>query len=176
MRRRGTKESMKCWMSCRLAKFGPGPKPAYLLERYGVSGHRVIMTVGRLNAAERYKGIDEVLDVMPSLVRETPDLIYLILGDGDDRLRLEAKTRSLGLDQHVKFGGYIPEAEKAEHLRLADAFVMPGRGEGFGIVYLEAMACGVPAVASKAGASRGALLDGQLGLIADPDNPQEIRD
>jgi len=158
-----------------LSKFGPGPKPAYLLERYGVSGHRVIMTVGRLNAAERYKGIDEVLDVMPSLVRETPDLIYLILGDGDDRLRLEAKTRSLGLDQHVKFGGYIPEEEKAGHLRLADAFVMPGRGEGFGIVYLEAMACGVPVVASKADASREAVLDGQLGLIADPDNPQEIR-
>ncbi len=158
-----------------LAKFGPGPKPAGLLQRYGLSGRRVIMTLGRLSAAERYKGIDEVLAVMPSLITEMPDLMYLILGDGDDRLRLQEKARTLGLDQHVKFGGFIPEEQKADHLRLADAFVMPGRGEGFGIVYLEAMACGIPVVASKADASREAVLDGQLGLLADPSNPQEIR-
>src|SRR5438093_303709 len=158
-----------------LSKYGPGPKPAYLIERYGLSGRRVIMTLGRLSAAERYKGIDEVLEVMPSLVPEMPDLMYLILGDGDDRLRLQEKARTLGLDRHVNFGGFIPEEQKADHLRLADAFVMPGRGEGFGIVYLEAMACGIPVVASKADASREAVLDGRLGLLADPRNPQEIR-
>src|SRR2546427_12918450 len=104
-----------------------------------------------------------------------PDLMYLILGDGDDRLRLQEKARRSGLDRHVNFGGFIPEEQKADHLRLADAFVMPGRGEGFGIVYLEAMACGIPVVASKADASREAVLDGQLGLLADPDEPEEIR-
>src|SRR5207244_3811221 len=103
-----------------------------------------------------------------------PDLMYLILGDGDDRLRLQEKARTLALDQHVKFGGFISEDEKADHYRLADAFVMPGRGEGFGIVYLEAMACGIPVVASKADASREALLDGRLGILADPSDPQEI--
>jgi len=158
-----------------LSKFGPGPKPASLLQRYELSGRRIIMTLGRLSAAERYKGIDEVLDVMPSLITEMPDLMYLILGDGDDRLRLQEKARTLGLDRHVNFGRFIPEEQKADHLRLADAFVMPGRGEGFGIVYLEAMACGIPVVASKADASREAVLDGQLGLLADPSDPQEIR-
>src|ERR1051326_7987759 len=122
-----------------LSRFGPGPKPAYLLERYGLSGRRVIATLARLSKAERYKGIDEVLEVMPSLVREMPDLVYLILGDGDDRSRLQSKVCALGMDVHVVFAGYIPEEEKAAHYRLADAFVMPGRGEGFGIVYLEAM-------------------------------------
>src|SRR5207247_10690501 len=135
----------------------------------------VIVTVGRVNTAERYKGIDEVLEVMPSLIREMPDLVYLIVGDGDDRFRLESKTRTLGVDTHVVFAGYVREEEKAAHYRLADAFVMPGRGEGFGIVYLEAMACGIPVVASKADASREAVLDGRLGVLTDPSNPQEIR-
>jgi len=111
----------------------PAQNPLRLLDRYGVAGRRVIMTLGRLDAAERYKGIDEVLEVMPSLVHEMPDLVYLILGDADDRPRLESKAKALGLDQHVIFAGYIPEAEKADHYRLADAFVMPGRGVGFGL-------------------------------------------
>src|SRR5947208_10313669 len=95
-----------------LSKFGPGPKPAGLLERYGLSGRRIIMTLGRLSAAERYKGIDEVLALMPSLVQEMPDLVYLIVGDGDDRARLESKTASLGVERHVVFAGYIPEEQK----------------------------------------------------------------
>jgi len=158
-----------------LSKYGPGPKPALLIKRYGLWGRRVIMTLGRLSAAERYKGIDEILEVMPALVREMPDLVYLIVGAGDDRSRLESKTRTLGMDSHVVFAGYIPEEEKAAYYRLADAFVMPGSGEGFGIVYLEAMACGIPVVASKADASREAVLHGQIGVLADPGNPQEIR-
>ena len=157
-----------------LSKFIPGPKPDYLLKRYGLSGRHVIMTLARLSASERYKGIDEVLEVMPSLVQEVPDLAYVIAGDGDDKPRLQAKANSLGLTQHVMFASYVPEDEKADHFRLADAFVMPGRGEGFGIVYLEAMACGIPVVASKADASREAVLDGALGVLTNPDNPQEI--
>ena len=105
-----------------------------------------------------------------------PDLVYLIAGDGDDRSRLESKTRALGLDSHVVFAGYITEEEKAAHYRLADAFVMPGHGEGFGIVYLEAMACGITVVASKADASREAVCNGELGIFVDPKNPEELRD
>jgi len=159
-----------------LSKFVPGPKPDYLLKRYGICDRRVIMTLARLSASERYKGIDEVLQLLPSLVQEVPDLVYLIAGDGDDRSRLQAKVSRLGMTQSVTFAGYIAEEEKADHLRLADAFVMPGRGEGFGIVYLEAMACGVPVIASKVDASREAVLDGEMGLIANPDNPREIQD
>jgi glycosyltransferase involved in cell wall biosynthesis len=156
--------------------YGPGPKPLRLIDRYGLYDRRVIMTLARLSAAERYKGVDEVLEVMPELVRQMPDLVYLVLGDGDDRARLQSKARALSVADNVLFGGYIAEHEKADHYRLADAFVMPGRGEGFGIVYLEAMACGIPVVASKADASREAVLDGRLGLIADPGNRNEIID
>lgn len=158
-----------------LSKFGAGPKPLYLLQRYGLSGRRTIMTLARLSAADRYKGVDEVLDVVPSLVQEVPDLAYLIVGEGEDRGRLQEKVARLRISNHVVFTGYTPEAEKADHYRLADAFVMPGRCEGFGIVYLEAMACGVPVVGSKADASREAVLNGKLGQIVDPGNPEEIR-
>ena len=72
------------------------------------------------------------------------------------------------------FAGYVPEAEKADHYRLADAFAMPGRGEGFGIVYLEALACGVPVVASSADASQEAVLGGALGSVVDPDDPASV--
>ncbi len=157
-----------------LSLFNPGPKPKYLLERYDLSG-KVILTLAHLRSSERYKGIDEVIDEMPAFLKEMPDLIYLIASDGDDRLRLEAKANSLGLGQHVKFTGYVAEHEKSDHYRIADAFVMPGRGEGFGIVYLEAMACGIPVVASTADASREAVLNGKLGLLASPDKPLEIR-
>ena len=132
------------------------------------------MTVARLSASERYKGIDEVLELLPQLARDIPTLSYLLVGDGDDRVRLEAKAADLGVSERVVFAGYIPEAEKAAHYRIADAFVMAGRGEGFGIVYLEALACGVPVVASTADASREAVLNGTMGELADPDSPDEL--
>lgn len=157
-----------------LSKFVPGPKNPGLVERYGLHGKTVIMTLGRLVEQGRYKGFDEVLEVLPDLLKERPDLVYLIAGDGPGRQRLEEKARELGVANHVIFTGLIPEEEKADHYRLADAYVMPSRGEGFGIVLLEAMACGVPVVASKSDASREAVLNGELGLLVNPENPQEI--
>jgi phosphatidyl-myo-inositol dimannoside synthase len=144
-------------------RYGPGPRNEALLERYGLHGQTVIMTLGRMSSLERYKGFDEVLDVLPALAREIPDLAYLVVGDGDDRKRLERKAHNIGMGDRVRFAGYIPEEEKADHYRLADAFVMPGSGEGFGIVYLEALACGVPVVASSRDASQEAVLGGELG-------------
>lgn len=155
--------------------FGPGPKRPDLLARYGLEDRTVLLTLGRLSSAERYKGIDEVLEALPSLARDTSDLAYLVVGDGDDRPRLERKAARLGLSDRVVFAGRVAEAEKADHYRLADAFVMPGRGEGFGIVYLEAMACGVPVVASNADGSREAVLDGALGIVIDPDDPDALK-
>ncbi|MFN3597694.1 MAG: glycosyltransferase [Rubricoccaceae bacterium] len=152
------------------APFGPGPPRADLVERYRLRGRRVLLTLARLSAAEQYKGIDEILEALPALTQHVPNVTYLVCGDGNDRPRLEAKARSLGLAGRVVFTGYVPEDEKADYYRLADAFAMPGRGEGFGIVYLEAMACGIPVVASVADASREAVRDGALGFVADPDD------
>lgn len=149
-------------------RFSPGEKHSALLDRYDLAGKTVLLTMARMSASERYKGIDEVIDVLPQIAQSISDVAYLVCGDGDDRERLEQKVRQRGLSGRVVFAGYVSEDEKVAHFRLADAFVMPGRGEGFGIVYLEALACGVPVVASAADASREAVREGLLGDIVDP--------
>ena len=158
-----------------LGRYGMGFRNPALVQRYGLEGKRVLLTLGRLSATERYKGFDEVLEMLPELLRSHRDLAYLIVGDGDDRDRLQRKAQMLGVADRVVFAGYIAESEKADHYRLADAYVMPGRGEGFGFVFLEAMACGVPVVASRLDGSREAVRYGELGILVDPDNREELR-
>jgi len=158
-----------------LDRYAMAPRRADLQARHGLEGARVIMTLARLSPIERYKGIDEVMEAMPALLQEIPNLKYLIAGDGDDRPRLIQKAYSLGLADRVVFAGMISEADKADYFRLADAFVMPGRGEGFGFVFLEALACGVPAVGSQLDGSREALRGGELGELADPTDLATVR-
>jgi glycosyltransferase involved in cell wall biosynthesis len=129
-----------------------------------------MMLLARLSRFERYKGVDEILELMPDLLMREPDLVFLVAGDGDDRSRLEQKANTLGISDRVVFAGYVLESEKVAHFRLVDAFVMPGRGEGFGFVFLEAMACGVPVVASTLDGSREAVRFGKLGQMVDPDD------
>jgi len=155
--------------------FGPGLKIQNLLDRYRMKNKTVLMTVGRLSSDERYKGIDETMEVLPDLIESVPNIAYLIVGDGSDRQRLEEKAMSLGIADRVAFSGFVPEAEKANHYRLADVYVMPSSGEGFGFVFLEAMACGIPVIASKRDGSREAVRDGQMGILVDPANRDEIK-
>jgi len=157
-----------------LRVYGPGPKPDYLLDRYGLRGKPVIMTLGRMAAEEKAKGFDQIIEALPELYRRFPNLVYLVVGDGSDRSRLEAKVRNMGLKGSVIFPGLVPESEKADHYRLADVYAMPSSLEGFGFVFLEALACGIPVVASKIDGGREALMDGKLGELADPNDPCDI--
>jgi len=157
-----------------LETFAPKPRNTQLAQRLGLIGRRVLLTVGRLVSKERYKGFDEVIDVLPELLREMPDLAYVIVGDGDDKPRLEAKARAACVADRIVFTGFVSEGEKIDLYNLADAYVMPSRGEGFGIVYLEALACGVPAIGSLLDGSRDALRDGLLGQLVDPRDPRQI--
>jgi phosphatidyl-myo-inositol dimannoside synthase len=157
-----------------LERFGLAEKDPELLTRYGLKGKRVIMTLGRMAANEQAKGFDQVIELMPRLRLHRPDLVYMCAGDGDDRPRLEAKARNLGCAKVVLFTGRIPEERKADYFRLADAYVMASRWEGFGIVVIEALACGVPVVGSTADATQEALLYGELGPAVDPDDPDAL--
>lgn len=158
-----------------IASFQPGPRRSDLVKRYGLEGKKVILTLARLDAQERYKGIDELLEVLPKILSNIANLKYLIVGDGSDRQRLESKAQFLGVGEHVVFTGRVSEAEKVDHYRLADLFVMAGFGEGFGIVYLEALACGVPVVGSVRDASQEALRQGRLGVLVDPCDAESLR-
>jgi phosphatidylinositol alpha-1,6-mannosyltransferase len=156
-------------------RFGVGPKRDDLLRRYRLHGRTVMLTVARLAGRDRAKGIDEVMESLTQIAREIPNVSYLVVGDGQDRERLEEKAFSLGLSNRVVFAGFVAEEEKADHYRLADAYVMPGRGEGFGIVYLEALACGLPIVASSLDASAEVVLNRSFGRVVNPDRPSELR-
>lgn len=157
------------------SKFVIKPKPSYLLQRYGIgSVQPVILTVSRLNSAEQYKGYDTILKALPAILRVKPDAHYLIVGKGNDRLRIERMIEDLGLQANVTLAGYIPDSELCDHYNLCDVFAMPSKGEGFGIVFLEAMACGKPTLAGNRDGSVDALRGGELGVLVDPDNVEEI--
>lgn len=145
-----------------------GPSPAELRTRYDLRDRRVLLTLGRIDARERYKGHDRILDVLAELRRDHPSLCYLIVGDGSDLPRLQALTHARALDAHVIFAGRIADRERTAHYRLADAFAMPSTGEGFGYVFLEAMACGTPVLGGSVDGGRDALADGELGVLVDP--------
>ena len=154
--------------------YGSAPKNQALIERYGLENSVILMTVGRLVSRERYKGFDEIIQLLPAIKKKIPKIKYLLVGDGPDRIRLENKAKDLDVIDRVVFTGFIPENVKADHFRLADAYVMPSRGEGFGFVFLEALACGIPTLGSKIDGSREALLDGKMGILVDPSNSEEI--
>lgn len=158
-----------------MRRFHPKEKNSTLLRKHGIERKRVLMTLGRVSGRERYKGFDEVLEVLPDLIEEFPGLTYLIVGGGDDLERLRKKAEALGLEDCVTFTGVITEDDKVDYYNLADAFLMPGRGEGFGIVLLEAMACGLPTLASILDGSREALRDGEFGVLVNPRQPEDLK-
>ncbi len=145
-------------------EFSPGPKSRALMEQLGLADKRILLTVGRLSASERYKGHDTVIVALPTILRRFPETRYLIVGDGDDRARLTDLAQKTGVQEHVIFAGSVSTAELPDYYRLADLFVMPSTGEGFGIAYLEAMACGTPALGTGLDGSADPLLDGALGI------------
>jgi phosphatidyl-myo-inositol dimannoside synthase len=155
-------------------QYRPGPKPGYLIDRHAVGGKKVLMTVSRLSSLERYKGHDRVIRMLSRILARHPDTIYLVVGDGDDRPRLESLAVECAVAQHVQFTGFVPAEELPDYFRLADVFVMPSAGEGFGIVFLQAMATGVRVIGGSQDGSRDPLCDGALGTLVDPENCEEL--
>ncbi len=142
--------------------FTPGPKPVNLSERYGLNGAKVLMSVTRLWSGDIYKGVDVTIRALSQIAEVFAEVKYLVIGRGDDQPRLRQLAKDLGVEDKVIFAGFVPTEELVEHYRLADAYIMPSQ-EGFGIVYLEAMACGVPVLSGDADGSADPLQDGKLG-------------
>jgi len=143
--------------------FKPGEKSQALMRSLCVEGKRVLLTVGRLSASEKYKGYDAVMELLPELLKEYPELFYMIVGEGDDRNRLEEKVKTMNLTRYVRFMRYVEEEDLREIYRIADLYVMPSIGEGFGIAFLEAGASGVPVIGCDQDGTVDALREGYLG-------------
>lgn len=156
------------------ARFTPGPRPEALAQRLGVGGKRVLLTVSRIDSGDRYKGHDTVIAALAQLAPRLPDLDYVIVGDGDDRGRLEQLARQLGVAGRVHFAGRVSDSELIDYYRLADVFVMPSAKEGFGLVFLEAAATGLPVIGGDQDGSADALADGAFGTMVAPGNDQAL--
>jgi glycosyltransferase involved in cell wall biosynthesis len=156
-------------------QFKPAPKPVYLLQRYGLRPNQpIILTVARLAEAERYKGYDQILKALPQIRSVIPDIHYVLVGKGNDRARIEQLIAQLHLQDCVTLAGFVPDEQLCDHYNLCDVFAMPSKQEGFGIVYLEAMACGKPVVGGNQDGAIDALRQGELGALVDPDDENAI--
>jgi phosphatidyl-myo-inositol dimannoside synthase len=158
-----------------IARFQIKPKPSYLLTRHSLkAGQPIILTVARLADDEQYKGYDQVIRAIPLMRKKIPDIHYVLVGKGSDRPRVEALIDSLDLKDCVTLAGFVSDQEICDYYNLCDVFAMPSKGEGFGIVYLEALACGKPVVGGNQDGAIDALCNGELGILIDPDNVDEI--
>ncbi len=154
-------------------KFTPGRKQPELLQKYGLHGSKVLMTVARLWSGDIYKGVDVTIRALSKIAMVFPEVKYLVIGRGDDQPRLAQLAQDLGVGDRVVFAGFVPTEDLIDHYRLADAYVMPSQ-EGFGIVYLEAMACGVPVLSGDDDGSADPLQDGKLGWRVPHRNPEAV--
>jgi glycosyltransferase involved in cell wall biosynthesis len=146
-------------------------------------GRRVVLTVARMAASENYKGHEVVLRALPSVIAKIPNLTCAVVGDGDDRIRLERLAEELGIADHVAFTGEVSDAELAALYRRSEVFALPARtviddhnpkGEGFGIVFLEAMAFGKPVIGPNYGAPSELIRHGENGLAVKPEDPAAV--
>ena len=152
-------------------------KPKGLLKRYQLNiDQPVLFTLTRLSSSELYKGYDLVIKAIPKLLEQFPTLTYLIAGKADqlEKKRIDTLIADLNLEKHVILVGFLPDEELTDHFLLADVFVMPSRKEGFGIVFIEAAACGCSVIAGNQDGSVDALLNGDLGQLIDPTDQTAI--
>ncbi len=137
---------------------------------------KVIFSLSRLLNAEQYKGYDITLRAIATLVDEQPQLHYIIGGGYDEaeKARVMSLAADLQISDQVTLAGFIEDAQLPRYYGLADAFVMPSKGEGFGIVFIEALACGLPVVAGNQDGSVDAMAHAQNGFLVNPDDVGEV--
>ena len=127
------------------------------------------------------KGHDVMIRALPQILKNIPDVCYLIVGSGPAKPMLEELTFSMGVQGNVIFLENVGDAELPSIYGVCDVFVMLSRAnieacdvEGFGIVYIEANACGKPVIAGKSGGIADAVVDGETGLLVPPDSPETL--
>jgi phosphatidylinositol alpha-1,6-mannosyltransferase len=132
------------------------------------------LIVGRMARDERYKGHDLLIDIWRDVAADVPGAVLRVVGDGDDRPRLEQKAATKNLGNHIEFLGRISNERLAHEYQRCTAVVMPSRGEGFGLVFIEAMRAARGCIGGYGSASE-IIVDGDTGLVVDPENEADLR-
>jgi len=164
-------------------KFRPIPE---VRTKMGIDSKNILLTVCRLDASQRRKGYDKIIELLPELKKEIPNIEYRIVGDGTDRKRIERLAKDLGVIDKISFLGSITDENLLiEQYNICDIFIMPSEfyigkdkvtGEGFGFVYLEAGACGKPVIAGRGGGCPESVKDGVTGFLVDPDDKKALHE
>ena len=159
-------------------KFDPRLDPSEVRKKYNLGNKKVVLTVSHL---VKRKGHQNVLKALPQVLKKVPNLIYLIIGKGDEEEKLREIVKDLKLGEKVIFEGEVKEEELPLYYVACDLFIMPsyeikerGDVEGFGIVFLEANACGKPVIGGRSGGVSDAIIDEETGLLVDPLNINQI--
>jgi phosphatidyl-myo-inositol dimannoside synthase len=146
--------------AARLADHAKPPLPAGFPQ----SG-KIILTVGRWDPAEKYKGADTLISALPRVLQTAPDTFLVLVGDGADRPRLEQLARDSGVSERTRFLPLITKDELFACYAACNVFALPSSGEGFGLVFLEAMAHGKPVIGGAHGGIPDVVVDGVTGLL-----------
>ena len=152
-------------------------KPEYLLNRYSlVPSNKVIFTLTRLASSEQYKGYEQVIKAVSRLKIKFPEIKYVLSGqyDATEEMRIRKLISFCGVEDQVILTGFLSEKELADYFLLADLFVLPSKKEGFGIVFIEALACGLPVICGNADGSIDAIRNGELGTAINVDDLDEL--
>jgi phosphatidylinositol alpha-1,6-mannosyltransferase len=157
-------------------RFRPASRCAATRERLGWGERRVILTVGRL---QKRKGHDMLIRALPAIREGVPDVLYSIVGDGEERQALERLVEEMNVRGHVQFRGEPSDNELVECYQQCDLFVLPNREvdgdiEGFGMVLVEAQACGKPVIAGDSGGTAETMDVGNTGEIVNCDGPEAL--
>nr|WP_121270607.1 glycosyltransferase family 4 protein [Pedobacter schmidteae] len=148
-------------------------KPAHLLKRYALTtSQKVVFSLTRMSAAEKFKGYEQVISAISRIKPGLTDIRYLLAGPCDmaEKRRIEQFVARHGLSSNVILTDYIEASELADHFLLADLFVLPSKKEGFGIVFIEAMASGLPVICGHSDGSTDAVRHSGMGTTIDPDD------
>ena len=157
-------------------RFIPAPRDPDIRGRLGWHDRPVVLTVGRL---QKRKGHDQMIQALRSARRAIPDVLYAIVGDGEERAPLQALTAREGLSEHVQFLGEVGDEELIRCYQQCDLFVLPNRQvgrdiEGFGMVLLEAQACGKPVIAGASGGTAETMDIPATGRVVGCDTPDDL--
>lgn len=160
-----------------LRKESDKKKEEALRRKYGYTrDNLVLLTLARLKFSEQYKGYDKVLQTIRNIKEQFPLIKYLIVGRYDDqeKARLEKIIEEEGIKDAVSFAGFVDEEELSSHFNISDLYIMPSVGEGFGIVFIEALFHGKPVIAGNQDGSVDALGRGAFGVLVNPNKGEEI--
>ncbi|WP_184544947.1 glycosyltransferase family 4 protein [Mucilaginibacter sp. FT3.2] len=152
-------------------------KPQHLIARYKLKPDQpVIFTLTRLASTEQYKGYEHVIQAISSIKNNYPNIKYILSGkyDAKEEIRIKNLIEQHHATDQVILTGFIEEDELSDHFLLADMFVLPSKKEGFGIVFIEALACGLPVICGNADGSIDAIRNGELGHAINVDDVTEL--